>query len=212
MKIYKNNNIYRIGDLFFAWPANVLRWQNERNIILTDPKYKDSVLYDYLTNKTREHDYEALKFACQRFILKNNCVTPKKNELIIHLRLGDMMNYYKNDYEKSDTAFINYLKKFDYSHLAKVTILAVINFAGYKGNWDNRYDVNREQRSISRFNSVMNFFTELGIPVSHFSKSIDEDFCYGAFSHNLITTTGGFSELMKKISNAYPPRKIWVES
>lgn len=25
------------------------------------------------------------------------------------------------------------------------------------------------------------------------------------FSHNLITTTGGFSELMKKISNALPP-------
>jgi len=86
-----------------------------------------------------------------------------------------------------------------------IQTLAVINFAGYKENWDNRYDVNREEQSLSRFNSVMKFFTELGVPVSHFSKSIDEDFCYGAFSHNLITTTGGFSRLIKKISNAQPP-------
>lgn len=205
MKVYKNNNIYRFGDLFFAFHPDGLRWKNERNIILTDPQYKNSILYDYLTNKTKELDYETLKSACQRFIIKNNCTIPEKDELTIHLRLGDRMNHCEHGHEKSDSAFINYLKKFDYSGISKVTILAVINFAGYKENWDNRYDVNREEQSVSRFSSVMNFFTELEMPVSHFSKSIDEDFCYGAFSHNLITTSGGFSELMKKISNARLP-------
>lgn len=71
---------------------------------------------------------------------------------------------------------------------------------------------NFENKKVLDISSVMNFFTELEMPVSHFSKSIDEDFCYGAFSHNLITTTGGFSELMKKISNAQPPDSLGTNS
>ena len=107
--------------------------------------------------------------------------------------------------ERSDESFTHYLDQYNYAGISKVTILAVVNFGGYKETWDNTYDEERESLSVSRFNSVMNFFKEKKIPVKHFSKNIDEDFCYGISSKKLIITTGGFSLLMKQLSMATPP-------
>lgn len=198
LKVYKKNDVYRLGDLFYRPHSSGLRWAEERKIILSDAQYSNTILYDYLSKKTKENDFDLLRSICFDHIKKNNYSKPLSTELVVHLRLGDRMDHC-SAHETTDDSFISYLSKIDFSKISKVSILAVANFAGYKENWDSRYDEERLNQSISRFNAVVNFFKNLNLDVSHFSKSIDEDFCYGVSSNHLLTTTGGFSRLLSKL-------------
>ena len=85
IKILKQNKFYRIADLFYR-DGN--RWEHDRKEILKNPIYKNTILYDYLSQKTTESDFNLFKKIALNHANKYK-TKPKPDELVFHLRLGD---------------------------------------------------------------------------------------------------------------------------
>lgn len=85
--VLKSNPVYRISDVFFR-KGN--RWEQDRNTILTNDEYKNSILRDYLLNKKSEHDYISLRKIIDDHTERYNYPVPTTNDLVVHIRTGDV--------------------------------------------------------------------------------------------------------------------------
>jgi hypothetical protein len=79
--IYKHNKHYRLGDIILEQGH---RYKHDREIVLTNPKYKDSFLYKYLTNIGHIPLVDI-------FNTYSDTITPSNQTLYINLRLGDVV-------------------------------------------------------------------------------------------------------------------------
>ena len=80
IKKLKSNKHYRINDLFFGWG---IRWESDREKILSDPDYKGTILFDYLSKKKQELDYPLFKEIVQSKTKQFSYPIPDKDELVI---------------------------------------------------------------------------------------------------------------------------------
>ncbi|MCW5213712.1 hypothetical protein VU04_12525, partial [Desulfobulbus sp. TB] len=87
IKILKTNQVYRVSDLVFC---RGIRWKQDRETILSDPQYRETILHDYLTQKRYERDLEIFKRVVREHQAKYE--KPFTDCLVIHLRLGDVMD------------------------------------------------------------------------------------------------------------------------
>ena len=87
IKILRTNSIYRVTDIIFR---KGIRWEQDRKSILTEPLYKNTILYDYLSQMNHEEDLETFK----RVVIhhQQKYELPSPNTLVVHLRLGDIMD------------------------------------------------------------------------------------------------------------------------
>ena len=107
----KSNPDYRIADVIYK---KGIRWNDSKKKIINEKKYFDTILYKYLnTNKKDIVDLKLLK----KIIIREGTIKdfqfPKKNELVVHIRAGDVVEFdwmfLSKDYLKEIN---NYLLKF----------------------------------------------------------------------------------------------------
>lgn len=79
--VYKHNKHYRLGDIILEQGH---RYKHDREIILTNPKYRDSFLYKYLTNIKHMPVVDI-------FNMYSDTINPSDRTLYINLRLGDVV-------------------------------------------------------------------------------------------------------------------------
>ena len=84
--LLRENKIYRFADVFLGIGS---RWEMDRESILSDERFRNTILYDYLMHKTQEKDFETLKEIINTHAASKKYTTPDPDELVIHLRLGD---------------------------------------------------------------------------------------------------------------------------
>jgi len=109
LRVFKTNSVYRIGDLLLHSGA---RWHIDRQEIISDQKYKDTLLHKYYHHfKVDEHmwDLEMRKFRFQqarslckypikntfsdfKFITNQHRLAVPRSDLLVHIRSGDIVS------------------------------------------------------------------------------------------------------------------------
>lgn len=210
IKLLKSNQNYRFYDVIFR---SGQIWDYSIKNILNDQIYKNTILYYYLKN-TKDNNLNIkipidenyiksnINLIVDNMITKNkNMQIPDKNELVIHIRLGDIIeikNFIYKDYNKFIKYYIN---KYN---IKKVTICSAYHFGDnpIHKTWQyNEKTINKNKDYIR--NVIDNIrkefdFLELNI---HSNENIDLDFIYMIKAHYLITSNGAFSSKLLKLCN-----------
>ena len=142
------------------------------------------------------HEKIAIIFSeiIKKKILEKEFLIPKDDELVIHLRTGDMV-IYDSFLKKPYIELIQeYKNKFN---INKVSFVTCIHY----GN--NQVNNEKHKKNIEKlkelFLNVLEKFPFLNINVMS-SKDIDRDFLYMCKAKHFIEDIGGFSKLIKIIN------------
>jgi len=120
---------------------------------------------------------------------------PSKNDIILHLRIGDAILNYDNKTDKF-TYKINYATKFE-NIKKNLHIFKNKNVIIFYGNHQNNINLKPTEiyldkiRDLFRKNNII--FKE------HNSGNPDEDFLYMTNSYYFVKSGGGYSNLISKI-------------
>lgn len=197
----KSNPDYRIADVIYK---KGIRWNDSKKKIINEKKYFDTILYKYLnTNKKDIVDLKLLK----KIIIREGTIKdfqfPKKNELVVHIRAGDVVEFdwmfLSKDYLKEIN---NYLLKF--KHIENISFVICFSYQEYKEKSTfmyNKKKQNKNETLIKKFlKSVFNQFYKYNINIIS-NTIIDKDIVYCATAKYFISDIGGFSELMKELTD-----------
>lgn len=196
VKVLKHNKNYRFSDLFFRYG---IRWEHDRDVVLNDVKFKNSILRKYLEQKTKEEDYPTLKNIINNFISKNNIKLPKPSDLVIHLRCGDIFDpilYLQKDpgYIKAilqvdliENLFKNKNKIFT-NEIDSVNMVTALHFGANELNGNYFYSEQAYDNSMKVLEYFQEKINQIGYKLNIISnKNFDLDLCYMSRSNHFVS-------------------------
>lgn len=205
IKVLKENKHYRFSDLFFK---KGVRWEQDRNTILNDSKFKGSILRQYLEQKTKEKDYEILKKIIKDYMFKNSLKYPTKSELVIHLRCGDIFKKDPNLFVKVSKQYkiidnlIKNQKKIFTKDINKVSVVTAMHFGANEliGKYFYSEEVYNENiKFLEFFEDILN---KIGYELNVVSNiDFDQDLCYMASSHFFLKSISQISNITERCLN-----------
>jgi hypothetical protein len=186
----KANPIYRMGDLFYykGKPPP----DHERELVLTDLKYKGTVMNCYFLNSSTPYDrnYALLNECCEQYLTQRHIPLPPESSLVCYVRLGDSVHCPKS--------FL-FLKNFK-----KIIIVTILNFGAGKYGFHETKVLD----SLACLQSILSAIPpHLHVEI-HSSKIVDDDFCYLTRASHLVTFPAkakgdrvgeGFATLVRKV-------------
>jgi hypothetical protein len=193
IKILKTNQVYRVSDLVLC---RGIRWKQDRETILSDPQYIETILYDYLTQKRYERDLEVFKRVVRDHQAKYE--KPSINSLVIHLRLGDVMDDINGRplYEKSREIYKD-LQLIGLPKLKCVTIVTALHFGANPLNNKYFYSDIAKERSFEILQLLSENLKIKGWNVSYKStENVDEDLCFMSGSNYFWKGLSSLSDLI----------------
>ena len=210
IKTLKSNKFYRISDLFFGWGN---RWEQDREHILNDEKYKDTILYKYLTRKTHELDYALFKEIVKEQTIIKEYPIPTSKELVVQVRLGDVMD--SIDYNTSKikskifySDFFDYIN-LDFNKIKKITVVTALHFGSNEFSEKYFYSEKAEIESMKIIRSLNKQCLEKGYDLKIYShEDIDRDICYLSNSKYFVK---GITQLGDLIIKCLPPEAVIFE-
>lgn len=199
ISILKENTVYRINDVFVG--AGI-RFERDRKSILTKPQYNNTILFNYLQNKQKDRDILTMQKVIDRHIDLHNYPTPEENELVIHLRLGDILNS-KKTFNHYHETFKNLNKKIDFKKFSTISIVTALHFGSFNNHPNgprNMFSEKAQERSFTFFRYAESEINKAGHSVNLISSNnIDKDFCYMAKSQWFVKSKRGFSYFISKL-------------
>jgi hypothetical protein len=202
IQILRNNCVYRVGDVVCR---GGIRWKEDRRTILTDPKYKHTILYDYLKHKTKENDIKILKSVVWKHIATKNYPKAEPGELVIHIRLGDFMSTAHPREQKrrkrAQKMYNSFLYKLPDS-FKLATIVTAMHFGANEKNKLYFYDDVAKDRSFGLFRHIEKQLRQRMEVKLKSSANVDEDFAYMVSSRHFVKGQTRFSELIAKCLKA----------
>jgi hypothetical protein len=207
IRVLKFNRHYRIGDLILA---GGMRWLIDRETILSDPKYKDSILFKYLKtidiNSSQEKNWKSL------ISILKKIKKPSKNNFCIHIRCGDIATdnqFHKNCFIFNRDRLMHAIDNFLDSQTSSITIVAAMHY-GSNDLLNNRYSYTDHNYSVNKeiMNNILySIEQEFKLPINIFQTSsddikfIDESFLELVFSDKCILDNGGFGHCIRHVRN-----------
>ena len=214
-----NNDDYRIADVIYrrGWAPDYNEWKKTCDNIMNNEKLKDTFLYIYLTkyqscdeDNIISNDKKKLSNIIDKVFdeLKtrnpHKYLTPKNDELVVQLRLGDMIdngNFLKKDYIK----LINeYISKYN---INKITFVCAFFFGNNVTSNNNKFfyysddKLKKNKQELSKLlNKIHKAFPNIKLNI-YSNYEPDLDFYYLYKAKYLITDAGGFSELIQTVHN-----------
>ena len=224
--VLKDNEIYRINDVLKLSCFSPKQTHSVCQVILKDEKYKDSILYIYLNklisysscqnrddiSKTKETILlESMLFLDNQI----KCKVYNEEYLLVHIRAGD--NYMvtglgnstlhnillekikKKISENKTIKYILLVTAFHYGHKANSKIYGGTNYIYRKNN----HLMNIKCMNLF-INNLRTFTKKYNISIEFLSSiDIDKDFISLIKCKNLITSLGGFSNLVARLNILY---------
>lgn len=213
--VLKSNPHYRIGDLIFR---QGYRWMSDREEILKDKKYKNSFLYDYLSNlQDPLHDpYFDINNTIPRNIddeyLLHSIINKRKPNIIsdsslyIHVRAGDIV---QQDYGElmsmwlmnQDSLIHKVAETITRSNkIKKICVVTAFHFGDFKSQSKWIYD---HESELLNKELLSNLIIRLGklkttniLQSSNCNiNSIDKHFLHLCHAENVILDTSGMSQV-----------------
>lgn len=213
VKTIKKNSNYRIGDILFQKGA---RWTHSMERVKTDKTFFNTVLYNYLlNNKDSKKINKKLFLKCLKDFKNNNpnIKKPKDNELVIHLRMGDVVEiptrYLKRPYLELIRNQINIHKNL----IEKITIVTCFQYGEWEESslhlrteqplWNFTKKKNLENKK-SLSNLIKQIENEFKLELNIISNNeIDKDIYYCVFAKFLIVDKGGLDILIKQLNRLH---------
>ena len=217
--LLKQNEDYRFGDIVFhkGWAPNYDQWRISQKHILENIEFNNTILKEYIeknnnNNHVPSHEKIALIFSeiIKKKILEKEYLIPKNDELVIHLRAGDVI-FQKRFLKKPYIELIQeYKNKFNINKVSFVTCFHYGNNKVYN-NIYFQFNNEKHKKNIEKlrdlFLNVLEKFPFLNIDVIS-SKDIDKDFVYMCKAKHFIEDKGGISRLIKIINSHIKTNKI----
>ena len=179
IKTIKSNPDYRLGDILLK---RGYKWQDSMEKVLNNIKYRDTILYRHL----KGDDLKDL-------IKKSNHSKPEPDELVIHIRAGDVVDsdwFLKKNYKQV-------ISRFD-----KISFVICYQYGDYveRGLW--LYTNEKQQKNEDMFYEMLRDVVGT-FPYKKFkivsNENVDKDLVYMASSLNFIKDEGGFSDIIHHI-------------
>jgi len=216
IRVLKENKTYRIADLILC---KGVRWREDRQTILNNSKYADSILFKYLSRKRYENDLDTLKKTIHEHIDENNIDQPREDELVVHLRLGDVMdNYDKRTYDKCLETYKNLARKVPIKKLPvkRATLVTAMHFGANEKNGKYFFTENAQNRSYTIAELVASQLVGLELDVKVFShEDIDLDLCYMVGSRYFLKGQSKLSDLVVECldpsAKHFELRESWMQ-
>jgi hypothetical protein len=208
IKILKHNSDYRVSDIIYKLGE---RWQHSADMILQNEKYKDTILLQYLEiNGYNEPDLELLLKLTEKYNSDNDLPIPENNEIVIHLRLGDVV-VHKWFLSKNYIKLINNILSKN-NNINKITFVTCFAYQEWSKEslhlrkkaplWE--YTKKKQKKNIQKltilFNDILNNFSNMKINI-YSNNNIDKDMCYCVLAKYFIYDDGGFSKLLLTLNN-----------
>lgn len=200
IKIIKDNKHYRLGDVIYHKGGF---WKNSTMNLLKDESFNNTILKNYilkcesnnLTKQMNPNFREVLKEIIDIKIEEKKIELPHENELVIHLRMGDVIVVNGFNRKKYENYIHNYIKK---HNIKKCTFCIVFQFVE-RNKWsytDEKLEKNKikVQRILSKLINKFNIYFDIKS-----SNDIDEDFIYMIKSKYFVSDNGGFSRLINDL-------------
>ena len=197
IKLFKSNTFYRLGDVIFQYD----KVKGIHKKILDDDKYNNTILKNYIVeNKSMNSKYikHFLIIAINKKINTLESFTfPKNDELVIHLRLGDVIFHPKRYMVKNYEKIINkYIIKYNIKY---VSIVTAFNYAGYT---NYKYTDEKQNNNIIHIKNLLNKLISIFNTI-HFdiisNDDADLDFIYMYKSKYFVEDISMYSKLITKI-------------
>ena len=195
IKVLKDNEIYRMGDCLRVKKSSKLIKE-----IMSNPKYKDTILQLFLKNNKKD-----LLGIAKAFKSINNIETDDEI-LYVHIRLGDD---FSGRCLGNNRNFNFFVKNINESNFKQVNIVTALHYGTNRFNKtiykSSKWDYN-DKNYINNITKVYELITKLNKPVEIISNiNVDFDFVILVFCKNLLTSkdTGGFSKLVQKYHDEY---------
>ena len=190
LTVLKSNKHYRVNDLYNQCGP---RWEQDRQVILTDPQYRETFLYHYLKNKKHEQDINTFKQAVIQIGDKKMYPKPTDTELVVHLRMGDSMG---TDDEFNTTDRVpDLLGKFDEiknviennDEIDKITVVTALHFGDCELEDLHHYTDETYNRNIQFLTKLEQQINSIGHEMNLVSnQDIDKDIYYMIHSKHFI--------------------------
>ena len=209
IKILKHNSDYRVSDVIYKLGE---RWEHSGNMILKNEKYNETILQEYLKiiGIYDNFNLNILLEIIKKYNSNNNLPIPQDNEIVIHLRLGDVVvhNWFLS---KNYIELINNILK-NNNNINKITFVTCFSYQEWSPEqlylrknaplWEyteEKHNKNIEQINIL-FNNIISLLPNIEINI-YSNYNIDYDMCYCVLSKHFIYDNGGFSNLLFKLNN-----------
>lgn len=200
-----NRPVYRLGDMFMY--SEIQRKFNLGGKYYHLKHFSDSVASEYMKKTTKKADYDTLhKIIIQR---SKNIEVPILNELVIHLRLGDVIDnspYSVEELLQKQRAYItpysrSYVKPMSYyedilDKIKDYNIHHITLVGGVKNKKNDDY-VSR----IKEFFERNGYRVELRISNNFEWENADDDFLYMCNSKFFVPSGGNFSKIICELVN-----------
>ena len=206
---------YRIGDAVLMRKHQYGR--NALKIVLKNSElFKESILFEY-ANRIDQDDsdpqLDVLHSIVQKHIKAQKYTLPDKNELVVHLRLGNVKGY-----DSAPEILVNYIAdlfKKKQHNMERVTIVSALHFG--QTYFRKTLSVEKAQSMIQLYRNkiecILQSLSALGIKAKLYSnQEIDRDFCFLASSKLLILGSGHFSLCAAMISSAKCYEPPWIKT
>jgi len=209
IKILKHNSDYRVADIIYKSGE---RWEHSGNMVLKNEKYKETILQEYLkiNGLYNNPNLDILLKIIEKYNSHNNLPIPQNNEIVIHLRMGDVVvhNWFLS---KNYIELINNILMKN-NNINKVTLVTCFAYQEWSKEslhlrkfaplWD--YTEEKQNKNIKKTNILLNdiqhSFPNIEIKI-YSNCDIDKDICYCVLSKNFIHDNGGFSNLLFELNN-----------
>lgn len=222
IKLMKSNRHYRIGDVLLR---QGFRWQEDRKQILKQKRYKDSLLFTYLSglkdplfdpfknrNNTLPRGIEDIFWFLS--LIEDFSFPTENNTLYVHLRAGDIVLNEKNQVSSIDSWGIkknNWLynqqaliKEILKKRKSKISIVSSFHFGDFfeKKLWTFTEEAFYENQILflNLFNHILQI-QKFDIYPSQKNdiKNIDEHFILLCNARNVILDNGSFGSLVNLV-------------
>ncbi len=193
VKLIKINSDYRLGDVVFM---RGYRWQDSRKKIIEEKVYRDTIGRDYLLKKRSTYDFGMLKSVIGSHIKKRNYDAPSSDELVIHIRAGDVVEH-EWFLEKNYIKLIDGIREQHPIKAISIVTCFVYCFFPERDWW--KYSEKKQAENIERmsdlFEKLNSRYSELRLKVVS-NENIDRDLSYLYKAKHVILDKGGFSDLI----------------
>jgi hypothetical protein len=181
-------------------------WKESTEFVIAQPYFKNTILRTYIEQCPDKNldqvNPNKLQLLCD--IIQSKIQTevyrlPMKNELVIHLRIGDVVVFdwfLQKDYTRIIQNFI------DAHQIKKVTFCAAFHYGNNttQGLWmysDKKHCAN-VTKLTELFENVLREFPHVDFDVKS-SANVDDDFIYMVMARHFVEDNGGFSQLIREL-------------
>jgi len=208
--INKSAKGYRLADIY-----KDREFRNDKQIIKNyQDNFSNSIAFKYMKSikKKKIKDFDLLIKLIDEHRIQNIINIPRKDQLVVHLRTGDVIddtNESSNSFLTNNVIFDNkvfnnhiYVKPLQYyknilPDLRNYDIHDIVFVTGFHTNMNG---LQNNDKSIKYVSSIMEFFKNRGFEVSlRMNRDPDDDLVFMSNSSYFLGGGGGFSDLIKKI-------------